>query len=63
MMSQFLPHILHITATISYNIEKNIEGSRIDNIITISLQYVGLIYIYTTWPLEQDRSSYTQTIV
>ena len=35
MMSQFLKHMLHITATTSCNIEKNIEGSRIDNMITI----------------------------
>jgi len=46
MISQFLLYILHITATKLCNIEKNTEGSRINNIITILLQYVSLIYIY-----------------
>lgn len=44
--------------TISYDIEKDIEDSRMNDIIAIELQHVGLIYT-----IRSLRCSCTQTMV
>jgi len=51
-VTSLVTHVM-VIITISYNIEKDIEDSRMNDIITTESQHIGLIYNVSSQPVDQ----------
>jgi len=51
-VTSLVTHVM-VIITISYNIEKDIEDSRMNDIITTESQHISLIYNVSSQPVDQ----------